>query len=67
MNHRPAAFARFVWEFVVGDDWRVAAGVSSAIAATAALATTTIAAWWIIPLAVAILLASTLRRSRHPD
>jgi hypothetical protein len=67
VNDRLVAFARFVWAFIVGDDWRVAVGVGSAIAATAALATTTIAAWWIIPLAVAILLASTLHRPRHPD
>jgi hypothetical protein len=67
VNRRGAAFARFVWDFIVGDDWRVAAGVTIAIATTAALATTTLATWWIIPVAVALLLASTLHRPRHPD
>jgi hypothetical protein len=57
---RLAAIGRFAWDFVIGDDWRVAAGVVIAIAVTAALATTTVAAWWIMPLAVAALLALTL-------
>jgi hypothetical protein len=60
---RLAALGAFLWEFVVGDDWRVAAGVVLAIALTAAVATTTIAAWWILPLAVAGLLALTLHRA----
>ncbi len=32
------AFARFWYEFVVGDDWRILAGIAVAIAVTAALA-----------------------------
>ncbi|HEX2703209.1 MAG TPA: hypothetical protein VHM72_07235 [Solirubrobacteraceae bacterium] len=63
---RLAAIARFIWEFVVGDDWRVAAGVITAIAVTAVIATTTLAAWWIIPLAVALLLATTVYQARQP-
>ena len=31
-----AAFARFWWDFVVGDDWTSAVGVGLALAATAA-------------------------------
>jgi hypothetical protein len=56
------ALGRFILEFVIGDDWRVAAGIVLAIALTAALATTSIAAWWILPVAVAGLLALTLAR-----
>jgi len=49
----------FVWDFVVGDDWRIAAGVGVALAATA-----TLEWWWLLPLAVAALLAlSVTRRS----
>jgi hypothetical protein len=51
-----------VWEFVVGDDWRTAVGVVLALALTAAVATTDIAAWWLTPLAVVALLALSLRR-----
>ena len=43
--------ARFFYDFVVGDDWRVAVGVVVAVAVTAAVAT-----WWLLPLAAAGLL-----------
>ena len=46
-------FGAFWWDFVVGDDWRVAAGVVVALAATAVLAGTGAPAWWLLPLAVA--------------
>jgi hypothetical protein len=52
-----------VWEFVVGDDWRTALGVVLALALTALIATTTIAAWWIMPPAVIGLLALSIRRA----
>jgi hypothetical protein len=42
---------RFLWDFVVGDDWRIAAGVVGALAVTVA-----VEAWWLLPLAVAALL-----------
>ena len=52
-----------VWEFVVGDDWRAAVGVAAALGLTALVATTDIAAWWIMPLAVLVILALSLRRA----
>jgi hypothetical protein len=52
-----------VWEFVVGDDWRTAAGVVVALSATALLASAGVAAWWVMPLAVLGLLALSLRRA----
>jgi hypothetical protein len=52
-----------VWEFVVGDDWRAAVGVAAALALTAVLATTDVAAWWIMPLSVVAILALSLRRT----
>lgn len=54
---RVRAFAFFVWDFVVGDDWRLAAGVVIALAATALVAGTSVSAWWIMPAATAGLLA----------
>ena len=54
--------ARSVWEFVVGDDWRSALGVCGALALTALLAALGVAAWWVMPLAVAGLLWLSLRR-----
>jgi phosphomannomutase len=59
------SFARFWWDFVVGDDWRAAAGVLLAIAATAILAAAGINAWWLMPIAVgAVLWLSLLRAAR---
>lgn len=60
---RVRAFAAFWYDFVIGDDWRVAAGVVVALAVTAAVATTTTAAWWIVPAAVAVLLPWSLWRA----
>ncbi len=50
---------RFLWDFIVGDDWRIAAGVVIALGATAAIEW-----WWLLPLAVAVLLTlSVVRRA----
>jgi len=57
------SFGRFWWDFVVGDDWRVAALVIVAIGVTAAVAASDIAAWWVMPLAVVLVLALSLRRA----
>lgn len=59
---RLASVLRAVWEFVVGDDWRTAAGVVIALGITAVIATTEVAAWWILPVAVLILLAESVWR-----
>ena len=59
---RLRGFGRFWWDFVVGDDWRVAAGLALAIVAVALLQRADLAAWWLLPLAVAGLLYASLRR-----
>ena len=56
------SFARFWWDFIVGDDWRVAVGLAVALAATWALAHNDISAWWLLPVAVAALLVGSVRR-----
>ena len=56
-------FARFWWEFVVGDDWRSAAGVVAGTALTAGIAAADVAAWWVLPVAVAAILYVSLRRA----
>jgi hypothetical protein len=55
-------FAQFWWDFIVGDDWRVAAGVALALGVTAILAAADVPAWWVLPLAVAAVLWFSLRR-----
>jgi hypothetical protein len=54
-----------IWDFVVGDDWRTAAGVVVAIGATAALQGAGVTAWWLIPVAVLALLVRSLLAARR--
>jgi hypothetical protein len=60
---RLRAFAAFWYDFVIGDDWRVAVGLAFALALTALLVDKGVAAWWLMPAAVAALLAGSLRRA----
>jgi len=57
------AFGQFWWDFIVGDDWRAAAGVALAIGATAVLSHHGTDAWIIMPIAAVGLLYLTLRRA----
>jgi hypothetical protein len=62
------AFAMFWYDFVVGDDWRVAVGVVLALAATYGVSQTQMPAWWLVPLAVSTLLPLSLwRATRRRD
>jgi hypothetical protein len=62
------SFARFWWNFVVGDDWRVAAGLAGVLSLTWLLTSNDVNAWWLLPLAVAFLLVgSVLRESRGSE
>jgi hypothetical protein len=56
------AFLRFWYDFIVGDDWRVAVGVVAAIGVTAILAGANVSAWWVLPLGVVVALFASLRR-----
>jgi hypothetical protein len=60
---RLAAFGRFWWDFVIGDDWLVAVLVVVGIGATAVLAAADVAAWWLLPVAVPAILWLSLRRA----
>jgi hypothetical protein len=53
-----AAFGRFWWDFVVGDDWMAAAGVVIGLGLTAALE-----AWWVLPIVVAVVLTLSVVRA----
>jgi hypothetical protein len=60
---RVKVFAHFWWEFIVGDDWRIAAGLAVALGLCALLVHEDLAAWWLLPLAALGLLAESLRRA----
>jgi hypothetical protein len=55
-------FGLFWYDFVVGDDWSVAVGVVIALIITALLAHQNITAWWLMPVAVVLVLAMSLWR-----
>jgi hypothetical protein len=57
------AFLRFWWDFVVGDDWRVAVGVVAALALTGLLTANGANVWWLMPVAVVLTLFASLRRA----
>jgi hypothetical protein len=48
---------RFLWDFVVGDDWRIAAAVAVGLVGTLVLANNGVAAWWLLPVVVAVILS----------
>ena len=57
-------FAAFLWDFVVGDDWRAAAGVVALLAVAAGLVHLAgVRAWWLLPPGVVLVLASSVRRA----
>ena len=62
MSSPITAFVKFWYDFVVGDDWRVAIGVVVALALTYVVSRTILPAWWILPAAVLFLLPTTLWR-----
>jgi hypothetical protein len=62
MAERIKAFAAFWYDFIIGDDWLVAAGVVIALALTYAVSQTSGPAWWLLPLALALLLPVSLWR-----
>jgi hypothetical protein len=58
-----AAFCRFWYRFIIGDDWTIAACVAGGIVATAVLNVNHLTAWWLIPLVVVAILGISLRRA----
>jgi hypothetical protein len=60
------SFALFWYDFIVGDDWRLAIGVILGLGLTALLAhATSVATWWVTPIFVVIVLVgSTLIAGR---
>ncbi|WP_297645046.1 hypothetical protein [Pseudonocardia sp.] len=71
MMRHVRAFVAFWYDFIVGDDWRVAVAVVAALAVTFGVAAAGIPAWWVLPVTVAVLLPLSLwrvaRTARRPS
>ena len=63
MRRRLRAFTAFWYDFVVGDDWLLALVVAVGLAATYGLAQAGLAAWWLLPIAVAVAVPVSLWRA----
>jgi hypothetical protein len=60
---RVRQFGRFWYDFVIGDDWRLAAGALFALALAAVIAHSDHAAWWVVPTVVGGLLSVSVLRA----
>lgn len=60
LRARLKAFGAFWYDFVVGDDWRIALGVVAALLVTWAVSRSGVPAWWIVPAGVALFLMVSL-------
>jgi len=56
-------FFFFWYDFIIGDDWRVAAGVVAGFFAIHSLG---VSSWWLMPVVVAAMLSSTLLEATRP-
>ncbi|HEY2489310.1 MAG TPA: hypothetical protein VGI37_07385 [Streptosporangiaceae bacterium] len=63
MGRRVRAFLAFLYDFVIGDDWRIAVAVVAGLAVTYAVSQTTVPSWWVMPAVVVVLLPASLWRA----
>jgi uncharacterized membrane protein len=47
---------RFLWDFVIGDDWRIAAAVAVTLVAMLVLSNNGATVWWLLPIVVLAML-----------
>jgi hypothetical protein len=59
-----AAVARFLYGFVVGDDWTVALVMLLALAGTAVLTGLRVNTWWLVPALAVVMTGVSLYRRR---
>jgi hypothetical protein len=57
------AFLRFWYNFIVGDDWTIAASVGIAIALTFLLVQWNVQGWWMLPVVAIVSLGVSLWRA----
>lgn len=54
------AFLKFWYDFIVGDDWTIAASIAVAISVTFWLEYSNIQAWWLLPIAAVLTLGVSI-------
>ena len=57
------AVVKFLYDFIVGDDWTVAAAVGIGLIVSAILNVNNLPAWRLIPVIVVVMLGVSLRRA----
>ena len=60
MIKRLRAFLAFLYDFVIGDDWRIAVAVVVGLALTYAVSRTSVPAWWLLPVLLVVMLSASL-------
>ena len=58
-----SAFFAFWYDFIIGDDWTVAAGVVIGLIVTGLLVLAGVTVWWLMPIIVLVLLWASLQRA----
>ncbi len=58
---------RFLYNYIFGDDWTVAAVILLGLAATWVLAANRISAWWLVPLLAIVMTGISIRRSHRRE
>ncbi|HEX3803626.1 MAG TPA: hypothetical protein VHV75_12385 [Solirubrobacteraceae bacterium] len=53
---RVQGFLKFLWDFIVGDDWRIAVAVAIALVLTLVLSDDGVSSWWLLPAVVIVML-----------
>jgi hypothetical protein len=56
-------FFKFWYDFIVGDDWRLAIGAAIGLGLSALAVHAHIPAWWVLPVATLVVLAGSLLHS----
>ena len=60
---RLRGLAVFAYDFLIGDDWRLALAVVLGLVASRVLARDGVPAWWALPVVIMVALAVSLRRA----
>lgn len=65
MTRKLRAFGAFWYDFVVGDDWRLAVAVVLALGLTFGISRAGVPSWWVVPVTVLVLLPASLHAARR--